>query len=256
MKDMKGIFPGFFTMGNLLCGFLSILRSLDGDVIQAAWLVILAGLFDALDGGIARFSRSASQFGTELDSFADLVSFGVAPAVLLYSLEIPYLGEWGWILGFVFVLCGAFRLARFNLRSQTEQTLYHIGLPIPMAGITIIGYVLFSHEIWSELRYMEILIAMILIFSGLMVSGFTYDTFPRFSLNARKNKIKLLCIFVAIIAVLVKPKIMIFPVALVYVLSGMVREIYNFTQNKKKNKLTQSLQKESREDVKLSNYEK
>ena len=256
MKDTKGVFPGFFTMGNLLCGFLSILRSLDGDVIQAAWLVILAGFFDALDGGIARFSGSASQFGTELDSFADLVSFGVAPAVLLYSLEIPYLGEWGWILGFVFVLCGAFRLARFNIRSKTEDTLYHIGLPIPMAGITIIGYILFCFELWGQLRHLEILIALVVVFSGLMVSGLAYDTFPRFSLNTQKNKIKLLCIFVAIIAVLIKPRIMIFPLGLVYVLSGMGREICNFAYNKPKNKFTQSSQKESREDVKLSNYEK
>lgn len=256
MKDIKGVFPGFFTMGNLLCGFLSILRSLDGDAIQAAWLVILAGFFDALDGGIARFSGSESQFGTELDSFADLVSFGVAPAVLLYSFKLPYLGEWGWILGFVFVLCGAFRLARFNIRSQTEETLYHIGLPIPVAGITIIGYVLFSYELWDQLKYLEILIALIVVFSGLMVSGLAYDTFPRFSLNTRENKIKLLCIFIAIIAVLIKPKIMIFPLGLIYVLSGIGREIHNFVYNERNKENTQSFKKESREDVKLSNYEK
>lgn len=244
MKDMKGIFPGFFTMGNMLCGFLSILQSLDGNVVHAIWLVILAGFFDALDGKIARFSGSVSQFGTELDSFADLVSFGIAPAVLLYSLKLPYLGEWRWILGFVFVLCGAFRLARFNLHSRSEQTLYYMGLPIPVTGITIVGYTLFCYELWGQLRYPEILIAMIVVFSGLMVSGLTYDTFPRFSLNTQKNKVKLFCIFVAVIAVLIKPRLMIFPLGLIYVLSGIGREVYKLVHIERKNKVTRSPQKE------------
>lgn len=256
MKEMKGIFPGFFTLGNMLCGFLSILRSLDGDAVHAAWLVILAGFFDALDGKIARFSGSVSRFGTELDSFADLVSFGIAPAVLLYSLKLPYLSEWGWILGFVFVLCGAFRLARFNLRSRTEDDIYYMGLPIPMAGITIVGYTLFCYEMWGHLRHLEILIAMIVVFSGLMVSALAYDTFPRFSLNTRINKIKLLCIFVAAVAILIKPRLMIFPLGLIYVLSGMGREVYNLVYTERKNKQTQSRQKEFREDVKLSSHEK
>ncbi len=244
MRNIKGIFPGFFTMGNMLCGFLSILYSFDGDAVHAAWLVILAGFFDALDGKIARFSKSVSQFGTELDSFADLVSFGIAPAVILYSFKLSYLGKWGWILGFVFILCGAFRLARFNVQAKTEEILYYMGLPIPAAAVTLTGYTLFCYELWGELRYLEVLIAMIVVFSGLMVSGFAYDTFPRFSLNTHKNKIKLLYIFVAFIAVLIKPRLMIFPLGLIYVISGIGREVFQQVQTNVKVKVTENPKKE------------
>jgi len=240
MRNIKGIFPGFFTMGNMLCGFLSILHSFDGDAVHAAWLVILAGFFDALDGKIARFSKSVSQFGTELDSFADLVSFGIAPAVILYSFKLSYLGKWGWILGFVFILCGAFRLARFNVQSRSEETLYYMGLPIPAAAVTLTGYTLFCYELWGELRYLEVLIAMIMVFSGLMVSGFAYDTFPRFSLDTRKNKIKLLYIFVAFIAILIRPRLMIFPLGLIYVISGIGREVYQVVHIERKGKVTEN----------------
>ncbi len=240
MKNIKGIFPGFFTMGNMLCGFLSILRSLDGDTVYAAWLVILAGFFDALDGKIARFSKSTSRFGTELDSSADLVSFGIAPAVILYSLKSSYLGTWAWILGFVFILCGAFRLARFNLQSRSEEINYYMGLPIPVAGITLSGYTLFCHELWGELRHPEFLIAMVVIFSGLMVSGFAYDTFPRFSLNIQKNKVKLLYIFVAFVAILIKPRLVIFPLGLLYVISGIGREVYQLVHVERKNKAAEN----------------
>lgn len=227
MRNIKGIFPGVFTMGNMLCGFLSILQSFEGEAIHASWLIILAGFFDTLDGKLARFSRSASRFGIELDSFADFVSFGIAPAVIFYSFKLHALGTWGWILGFVFVVCGAFRLARFNLVAKLEDKSYFTGLPIPMAAGTLSGYTLFSYELWGELAYPEILVTLIIIFSALMVSGMEYDTLPRFSLNSKKNMFKLIYILGAVIAVLAKPKLVIFPLGLLYVLSGIVREAYH-----------------------------
>ncbi|OGC88898.1 MAG: CDP-diacylglycerol--serine O-phosphatidyltransferase, partial [candidate division Zixibacteria bacterium RBG_16_48_11] len=121
MRKMQGIFPGVFTVGNMFCGFLSILSSLDGNASTAAWLVIMAGFFDALDGWIARFSGSTTKFGIELDSFADFVSFAIAPAVMLYSFELYILGKWGFLLGFVLIVCGAFRLTRFNLSVRSEK---------------------------------------------------------------------------------------------------------------------------------------
>ncbi|MCJ7498292.1 MAG: CDP-diacylglycerol--serine O-phosphatidyltransferase [candidate division Zixibacteria bacterium] len=137
MRNFKGIFPGVFTVGNMLCGFISILQSFEGEAIHAAWLIILAGFFDALDGKIARISRSASRFGIELDSFADFVSFGIAPAVIFYSFRLYVLGTWGWLLGFLFIICGAFRLARFNIEARLEEKPYFTGLPIPVAAITL-----------------------------------------------------------------------------------------------------------------------
>jgi len=235
MRNFKGIFPGVFTVGNMLCGFISILQSFEGEAIHAAWLIILAGFFDALDGKIARISRSASRFGIELDSFADFVSFGIAPAVIFYSFRLYVLGTWGWLLGFLFIICGAFRLARFNLEARLEEKPYFTGLPIPVAAITLCGYTLFSYELWGELLYPEVLITLVIVFSALMVSGIEYETLPRFSLNSKKNMIKLLYILVALIAVLLKPRLAIFPLGMIYVLSGIVREVYQLVHMEPKN---------------------
>lgn len=222
-------------MGNMLCGFISILQSFEGEAIHAAWLIILAGFFDALDGKIARISRSASRFGIELDSFADFVSFGIAPAVIFYSFRLYVLGTWGWLLGFLFIICGAFRLARFNIEARLEEKPYFTGLPIPVAAITLCGYTLFSYELWGELLYPEVLITLVIVFSALMVSGIEYETLPRFSLNSKKNLIKLIYILVALIAVLLKPRLAIFPLGMIYVLSGIVREVYQLVHMEPKN---------------------
>ncbi|MFH0931313.1 MAG: CDP-diacylglycerol--serine O-phosphatidyltransferase [Candidatus Zixiibacteriota bacterium] len=235
MRNFKGIFPGVFTVGNMLCGFISILQSFEGEAIHAAWLIILAGFFDALDGKIARISRSASRFGVELDSFADFVSFGIAPAVIFYSFRLYVLGTWGWLLGFLFIVCGAFRLARFNIEARLEEKPYFTGLPIPAAAVTLCGYTLFSYELWGELLYPEVLITLVIVFSALMVSGIEYETLPRFSLNSKKNLIKLIYILVALIAVLSKPKLAIFPLGMIYVLSGIVREVYQLVHMEPKN---------------------
>lgn len=224
MKKMTGIIPGVFTVGNMFCGFLSILASFEGSADTAAWLVILAGFFDALDGWVARFSGSATRFGIELDSFADFISFAVAPAVMLYSLELYVLGKWGFLLGFVLIVCGAFRLARFNMRAGSDKKFFYIGLPIPIAAGTFAGYTLFCNEIWGGLRYPEFLISMIISFSALMVSTVRYDTLPNTNFRSRHNNFKLIFLLVAIAGLLIKPQLVFFPLGLVYVLSGIARE--------------------------------
>lgn len=224
MRKVGGIFPGVFTMGNMFCGFLSILSSLDGQANTAAWLVILAGFFDALDGWIARFSGSTTKFGIELDSFADFVSFAIAPAVMLYSFELYILGKWGFLLGFVFIVCGAFRLARFNLSAKSEKKYYYTGLPIPVAAGTFAGYTLFCNEIWGSLKYPEFLVSILIAFSALMVSSLKYDTLPNTNFKSRHNNLKLLYLLVAIVALFIKPQLAFFPLGMVYVLSGIARE--------------------------------
>jgi CDP-diacylglycerol--serine O-phosphatidyltransferase len=241
VKNIKGIFPGVFTVGNMFCGFVSILYSFDGEPIHAAWMIILAGFFDALDGKVARFSGSSSRFGVELDSLADLLSFAIAPAVLFYNLSIYPLGKWGWILGFVFVMCGAFRLARFNLQpSKLEEKLPYMGLPIPAAALTLVSYTLFCNEIWGTLRFPKVLITMIIAFSGLMVSGIEYETFPRFSFSDRKNKVKLMYLLVFVVALIINPRLALFPFGLFYVLSGVVKGAYELFRAEKQAKVTQT----------------
>jgi CDP-diacylglycerol--serine O-phosphatidyltransferase len=234
VKNIKGFFPGIFTVGNMFCGFVSILYSFDGEPIFAAWMIILAAFFDALDGQVARLSGSPSRFGVELDSFADLVSFGMAPALLFYNLNIYPLGKWGWILGFVFVMCGAFRLARFNLQTtKLEEKLPYVGLPIPTAAVTLVSYVLFSHEIWGTLRFPKALITMIIAFSGLMVSGIEYETLPKFSFANRRNKVKLVYLFVFLVALMVNPRLALFPFGMLYVLSGFAKGAYELFRAEK-----------------------
>jgi CDP-diacylglycerol--serine O-phosphatidyltransferase len=239
VRNIKGIFPGVFTAGNMFCGFLSVLSSFDGEIIFAAWMIILAAFFDALDGMVARFSKATSRFGVELDSFADLLSFGIAPAVMFYSLKLYPMGTWGSILGFVFVMCGAFRLARFNLGQTTLNEKHpYIGLPIPSAAVTLISYPLFCYEIWGALRFPKALVTMIIAFSGLMVSGIEYETLPKFYLGNKKNKIKLIYVFVFIIALLINPRLILFPFGLLYVLSGVVKEGYSLFHAERQENVT------------------
>src|SRR3990172_7603344 len=239
MKKVGGIVPGVFTMGNMFCGFLSILSSFHRQANTAAWLVILAAFFDALDGWVARFSGSTTKFGIELDSFADFVSFAVAPAVMLYSFELFILGKWGFLLGFVFIVCGAFRLARFNLSAKPEKKYYYLGLPIPVAASTFAGYTLFCYEIWGDLRYPEFLISLIIAFSALMVSSLKYDTLPNTNFRSRHNNLKLLYMLIAIVALFIKPQVVFFPLGMVYVLSGIAREATNLVRSTQTEKQTQ-----------------
>jgi CDP-diacylglycerol--serine O-phosphatidyltransferase len=211
----------------MFCGFASILSSFDGETVFAAWMIILAGFFDALDGKIARFAGSASRFGVELDSFADVISFGIAPAMLFYNLGVYPTGKWGWIPGFVFVICGAFRLARFNIQqTKLGEKLPYLGLPIPTAAITLVSYTLFCSEVWGRLRYPKALITMIIAFSGLMVSGIEYETLPKFSLGDRKNKLKLVYILIFLIILIINPRLALFPFGMLYILSGVVKGGY------------------------------
>ena len=150
--------PGMFTMGNAVCGFLAILSLFDDQVVAACWFVILAGFLDALDGKVARLSGVNSQFGRELDSLADFVSFGVAPAAIVHVATLSDMGRWGWVISIVFIMAAAYRLARFNLLADDEEKKAFLGLPVPAAGFALVTFVIFSFEMWGELRYDQVLI--------------------------------------------------------------------------------------------------
>ncbi len=225
-QPKKGIYllPNTLTLCGMFCGFFAILSAINGNFLYAAWAIVLANVFDGLDGWIARLTNTTTRFGIELDSFADFISFAIAPAVMLYSFELFILGKWGFLLGFVFIVCGAFRLARYNLSAKPEKKLYYTGLPIPMAALTFAGYTLFCYEIWGELKYSEFLISMIIAFSALMVSSLKYDTLPNTNFRSRQNNIKLLYTLIATTALFIKPQLVFFPMGIAYVLSGLARE--------------------------------
>jgi len=212
-------------MGNVVCGFLSILSSIEGNITTACWFIILAGFLDALDGKIARFSGGTSQFGVELDSLADFLSFGVAPAVLVYAIKLNTLGKWGWVISIVYIMAAAFRLARFNLLADTDEKKDFIGMPVPLAALALVTFIIFCYHIWGQLEYGEWLVSMIVLFAFLMVSQVQYDALPdRFDTPA--SRIKLLVLVVAGLAAIIQPRLLLFPIVALYILFGMIRELY------------------------------
>jgi CDP-diacylglycerol--serine O-phosphatidyltransferase len=184
---------------NLFCGFLAIISIAEGRLFFGAWLIVFAGLFDALDGFMARLSNATSQFGIELDSISDVVSFGVAPGFLLYAFglgEMPFVGI---ILSALTPLCGAVRLARYNVDVQETRDDFFKGLPIPAQALMISAFYLTFYnqqEIFFELEYglNTVLVPMIVLLSFLMVSTIPFDKIPSFdrkSIQKHKGKIGL-----------------------------------------------------------------
>ncbi len=225
VSNFRGIFPGVFTMGNLFCGFLAILSAIDGEIGHACRFILLGFFLDGLDGFVARVSNSASRFGVELDSLADLITFGLAPAVLMYQAQLHSLGKWGWMVAFVYVMCGAFRLARYNLTAKSGSHSHFEGLPIPAAAALLISYTMFCMEIWGEIRLVRFLVVMIIVSSGLMVSSISYENKPT-SWRTMRDRIKFVSIFVGIVAVMIDLSSTLFPLIFLYVLSGIGQEAY------------------------------
>jgi CDP-diacylglycerol--serine O-phosphatidyltransferase len=225
MANYRGIFPGTFTMGSVVCGFLAILSAFEGNITTACWLIVLAGFLDALDGKVARLSGGSSRFGIELDSLADFLSFGVAPAVILHTAKLGDLGRWGWIISVVYIMAAAYRLARFNLLAETEEKKDFVGLAVPMAAIALVSYVIFSFRVWGQLEHNEFLVTTVILLSMLMVSQIRYDSLPD-HFESRQNRIKLIILIAVTPAVIYKPRLMLFPLVSAYILYGMVREFY------------------------------
>lgn len=190
---IRKMLPSMFTLGNLLCGFLAILtvvrESGSSSFVTAAWWIIIAGVFDALDGKIARLAGSSSKFGVELDSLADVVSFGIAPAVLFYTFTLKSAGSLGYFLGFCFLACGALRLARFNITATTSEKNYFKGMPIPAGAGILASFVLFSEKVWGGLAHSDFSVVLIILTSLMMVSTFKYNVLPKISFKTKKASI-------------------------------------------------------------------
>ena len=225
--NYRGILPGSFTMGNVVCGFLAILSSFEGDLITACWLVILAGFLDAMDGKIARLSGATSRFGVELDSLADFLSFGVAPAVIIYVAKLQTLGKWGWLIGVVYIMAASYRLARYNILATTDEKKDFMGLPVPGAAMPLVTYLIFCDYFWGQLEYGQYLVSLLILLSALMVSQVQYDTMPdRF--DSMGNRIKVAIIVIAAIAALANPQLLLFPLFAAYIIFGLVRAAYRY----------------------------
>ena len=145
IRIKKGIYilPNLFTTASLFCGFYSIIASVQENFVPAAIAILVSVVFDGLDGRIARLTNTTSKFGAEYDSLADVIAFGVAPSLLAYSWAMSIYGKWGWMAAFLFVLCGALRLARYNIQIGMIESKVFNGLPIPAAASVVATTVIF-----------------------------------------------------------------------------------------------------------------
>lgn len=174
--------PSFFTLMNLFSGFLALTQIHEGNFIYACWLIVLAGFFDALDGMMARLTNGQSQFGVELDSLSDVVSFGIAPSFLVFVYGLNDFGVLGLIVASLPAICGAVRLARFNVSFDGEKKDYFDGLPIPVQAIAIVALILnVEADLLSRLSpdNLTVLIPVVFVLSALMVSNISFDAIPK-----------------------------------------------------------------------------
>jgi CDP-diacylglycerol--serine O-phosphatidyltransferase len=218
------ILPNLFTSGGLFAGFYSIIATFGHQYRLAAIMVLVAQLCDMLDGRIARLTRSTSSFGVQYDSLADLVAFGVAPGILVYTWALKPWGRWGWLAASLYVTCGALRLARFNVQIASVEKRHFVGLPIPAAAdviaATVLLYFFFGGEGATNKHIMMLLV--IYAVAGLMVSEIRYYSFKEIRFHHRHPFPVLLGLIFLIMLAIAKPEPVLFLTITTYALSGPV----------------------------------
>lgn len=219
----KGVYilPNLFTAGSLFCGFFSLVRTLQEDFYAAAILILVAGFLDGIDGKIARYTNTSTRFGLEFDSLADVISFGVAPGILVYAWALEPFGRLGWLAAFLYVVCGAMRLGRFNIQVTNVESRYFSGLPIPAAAGLIATVILVYYNLGDTgiSKHLPILI-ITYILAFLMVSTIKYYSFKDLELIRRKPFHWLVIAILVIIVVAYEPEYTLCTLFVVYALSG------------------------------------
>jgi CDP-diacylglycerol--serine O-phosphatidyltransferase len=215
------ILPSLFTTANLFCGFYALVATVEGNYFRAAVAILVAMVFDILDGRVARLTGTVSRFGVEYDSLCDLISFGLSPAFLAYAFALKSYGRYGWLACFLYVATAALRLARFNVQASSAARAYFTGLPSPAAAGLVATTVLFSLWMGIEppVQHLAIL-AMVYILSYLMVSNIPYFSFKRVSWAERHPFYSLVAFVLIFTVVAAEPPLMLFLVFLFYALSG------------------------------------
>lgn len=174
------LLPNLFTTAALFSGFYAIIASMQGRFEPAAIAIFFAALFDGMDGRVARMTNTQSAFGEQYDSLSDLVSFGVAPAILVFSWSLQTLGKFGWICAFIYMVCAAFRLARFNVQIGSVDKRYFIGLASPLAAAVVASMVWagVDHDMPNTVKEFAVFASIITVLTGfLMVSNFKFYSF-------------------------------------------------------------------------------
>lgn len=224
MGNRRNFFPSLFTILNLFFGFLSIIKTMEGNFHGGAWFIILAVLCDGMDGKLARLTDSETGFGVEFDSLADLISFGLAPIILVYYDGFYHWGFYGILFLFIYLLGGAYRLARFNVLQAGDRSQGYYGLPIPIAAICIASFVNFKN-LTRFLGHTTFWIPIILFITLIMVSTVRYD-WPRINFREKwSNKIRSGFMIIGLAILAIFPEIMLFPIILNYILISVLKQL-------------------------------
>lgn len=230
MRRVVVVVPSAFTLGNLFFGFWAIVSAYNRNFTWAAWFVVFAGVLDMLDGRVARLSKTGTRFGAELDSLVDAISFGIAPAMIMYFLEFAWAGKFAWLLCYFYVVAVAVRLARYNVQHDEQPTPgWFTGMPSPSAGMTLAVYYPFSQTEWyqASLAYLNLqkqgLAVLMVLLSLLMVSTVKYPRFPPIGFRSVKGLLGLAIHLAILIGGLTVPQYFLFPLGLVYLIYGVGR---------------------------------
>jgi CDP-diacylglycerol--serine O-phosphatidyltransferase len=220
----RGVYllPSMFTMANMFCGYACIVYAMRGEFATAAPFIGFAVILDMLDGRVARMTGSTSEFGIEFDSLADVVSFGVAPAILAFSWGLQPLGRVGWAAGFLFVAAAAVRLARFNIQSATQDKRYFAGLPSPAAAGVVASTVFAYPEGFESAAHSMLVLAIVIVPAVLMVSTIRFRSFKTFDLQSRRSSPVLLLVALGIALVAAQPQFLLVAIAYTYLASAFV----------------------------------
>jgi CDP-diacylglycerol--serine O-phosphatidyltransferase len=239
-QNQKGLYvyflPNLFTTANLAAGFLSLIASLNGEFEKAVYAVFVGAVFDSLDGRIARLAHAESQFGEQYDSLSDLVSFGLAPAVLAYQWALSDFGRPGYLCAFLFALCGALRLARFNVTVQSIPKSYFQGLPIPIAGISLLSGWLFSQDVPWTFDLKIPVFALTAFLAVLMVSTIKFPSFKKLDLENRQMMGVFLLTVIVLMLIALRHELMLFIFLMGYIFLSIAWNIRNHYRGRRRRK--------------------
>jgi len=236
-KMKKGIFilPSLLTLTSTFFSFYAIIAAINGNFVLASALILIAGFFDGIDGKVARLTKTTTRFGLELDSLADVISFGVAPAILVYMWTLEPYGRLGWVSAFVFTACGALRLARFNVQSGTIDPKRFNGLPIPAAAVMLATTVLFFSTLeLNPANFRLAILVFVFVLAFLMVSNVKFHAFKDLTLVKEKPFGATVAFVLVLALVASQPLVVPFLICAAYVISGPILTVVLHLRNRKR----------------------
>ncbi len=224
MQRKKGIhiLPSLFTTGNVFCGFYAFIAVLNEQFYFAAWAIVAGMIFDGLDGRIARLTKTTSAFGEQYDSLADIITFGMAPAFLAYSWVLKPFGRLGWMAAFLFLLCAALRLARFNVTKPEIRSEHFVGLPSPASAVVIASIVIAFEDLFATRMNPFIMVMVVYALAFLMVSNIKYPAFKRFDFKKRVVFSRFLFVILFIYVLATIPRVALFILGITYAIIGPI----------------------------------